>query len=269
MLLLAAALPVLLGSQPAPAGCVNVPTPKVNYRANVAMATSSPWIDNNAWRFVRHPEATYCVEAPGRSTALAAAEAFAFRVQVYIKGAADAPLFERMLQFLRGLPALDGVAMVNAGIVDDGSERAGELMNLMLRRNLLFRAEKAADPKLPVNVTRIENPDPSKEAYAIRQQIGDDHRLVRIYGSEVVIARLEGDTASARARLHLLNYSGRTVNGLRVRVRGNYGRAQPYFFGIPDGKLLDYDSSEGGTEFTVASLNEYGVIDLIAAAGSN
>lgn len=261
LLFAAAALPALLGGQPAPPGCVDVPAPKVNYRANVARATSSPWVDNNAWRFVRHPDAMYCIDAPGRQSALAAAEAFAFGVTAFIKGVADAAVFDRMIQFLRALPAFDAPALVNAGIVDDGSDRAGELMNLMMRRNLLFRAETKADPRLSVNIAKMDDPDPSKEAYRVRQQIGDDRRLVRVYGTEVVIARLTGD--AARTRVHLLNYSGRPVNGVRVRVLGNYATAEPHIFGVPDAKLLDYVNGSGFAEFTVAALNEYAVIDLL------
>ena len=261
LLLAAAALPALLGSQPAPAACVDAPAPKVNYRANVARATSSPWVDNNAWRFLRHPEATYCIDAPGRQSALAAAEAFALGVRAYVKGAADTAAFDRMIEFLRALPPFDAPPLVNAGIVDDGSERAGELMNLMVRRNLLFRVETKPDPRLSVNVTKPDDPDPGKESYRIRQQIGDDRRLVRIYGTEVVIALLAGD--AGKTRVHLLNYSGRAVNGLRVRVLGNYGAAEPHIFGAPDPKLVDYVHGSGFAEFTIEALNEYAVIDLI------
>ena len=260
LLFAAAALPVLLGGQPAPAGCIDVPAPKVNYRPNVAMATSSPWIDNNAWRFVRNPGAVYCVDAPGKSAALAAAEVFAFRVTAYIKGAADTGLFGRMLEFLKSLPELSGPPVVDAGIVDDGSTATGELMNLMMRRNLLFQAEKAPDARLAVNVTHIENPDPSKEAYAVRQKIGDDKRSVRVYGSEVVIARLNGN--ATRMRVHLLNYAGRPVNGLRVRVKGAFAQAEPHVFGIPDAQIVDWTRDANGVEFTLATLNEYAAIDL-------
>ena len=39
-------------------------------------------------------------------------------------------------------------AMANIGIVDDGSDETGEVMNLMARRNLLFRVVRGARSQL-------------------------------------------------------------------------------------------------------------------------
>ncbi|HXJ37787.1 MAG TPA: hypothetical protein VNH18_00840 [Bryobacteraceae bacterium] len=262
LLLLAASLPSLLGSSsPAPAGCTEAPAPKVNMRSNVARATSSPWVDSNAARYVRNPEAKYCVEAPGKSSALAAAEAFAYGVTAWIKSADGGAEFGRMLDFLKALPAVpDLPAMANIGVVDDGTPRLGEVLNLLSRRNLLFKVVKTPDPKLDVNVPGSQQADPSKEAYEIRQKLGDSKRLLRVYGSEVVIGHLTGD--GSRVRLQLLNYSPRPVNGLRVRVLGNYPKSSLKVFGIPDAQIADFTSDKDGTEFTIQSLNEYAVVDL-------
>jgi uncharacterized protein YigA (DUF484 family) len=165
-----------------------------------------------------------------------------------------------MLTFLRSLAVLDLPAMANIGVVDDGSATAGELMNLLSRRNLLYRVVKSADPGLRVNVSKIESGDPVKQAYAIRQQVGDEKRLLRLYGSEVVLGRLTGD--GARVRVHLINYSQRPVTGLRIRILGNYPQASAHVFGVPDPKLVDLTADADATEFTVAHLNEYAVIDL-------
>src|SRR6266700_6650361 len=117
-LLVAAALPALLGNQPAPAGCTEAPAPKVNFRTNVARATSSPWIDSNAWRFIRNPQAKFCIDATGGLSALAAAEVFAYGVTAFIHTAADGiDPFNRMLEFLRDLPASDLPPLANIGIV--------------------------------------------------------------------------------------------------------------------------------------------------------
>jgi hypothetical protein len=258
-MLLLAALPVLLGTQPAPPGCIQLKAPQVNMRANVARATSSPWVDANAWRFLRAPAAPFCIDAPGNTSALAAAEAFAYGIKAFIKTSAVEP-FNRMLAFLKDLPPADLPAMVNIGLVDDGSPAAGELMNLLSRRNLLYRLEKSRDATVPVNVTRIEPGDPAKQAYAIRRELTDDKRLLRLYGSEVVIGRLTGD--ARRARLHLLNYSQRPVNGLRVRVLGVYPHAAAHIFNQPADKLADFVAADGATEFTITRLNECAVIDL-------
>ncbi|MES1262305.1 MAG: hypothetical protein ABUS49_11265 [Acidobacteriota bacterium] len=261
LLLVAAALPALLGNQPAPADCVTLSAPKVNFRPNVARATSSPWVDSNAWRFIRNPEGKFCIDAPGRLSALAAAEAFAYGVAAFIRSGPDgAAPFHSMLEFLRELPPADLPPLANIGFVDDGSAQSGELMNLLSRRNLLYQVEKKQDPRLDVNVTHVEAGDPSKQAYEIRRQLGDDKRLLRIYGTEVVIGRLTG--SDGHARLHLVNYSQRPVTGIRVRVLGRYRNATPHMFGIPDAKLTDFSVDGVAAEFTIVNLNEYAVIDL-------
>ena len=174
LLLLAASLPSLLGNSSTPAVCVDAPTPKVNMRSNVARATTSPWVDSNASRYTRNPAGQYCVEAPGKSSALAAAEAFAYGVTAWIKSADGTAQFGQMLDFLKALPPVPELpAMANIGVVDDGTTRTGELLNLLSRRNLLFKTVKAPDPKLDVNITSSQSQDPSKDAYAIRQQLGD------------------------------------------------------------------------------------------------
>jgi hypothetical protein len=265
LLLVAAALPALLGNQSPPAGCIEVPAPRVNFRPNVARASSSPWIDSNAWRYIRTPQAKFCVSVPqndaARLSALAVAEAFAYGATAFIRTAGEgvAP-FNRVLDFLRGLPASDLPPLANIGIVDDGTPQTGELMNLLSRRNLLYRAVSAPDPHLNINVSSKGDPDPSKRAYEIRRQLGDDRRLLRLYGSEVVIGRLTGD--GTHVRLHLVNYSQRPVNGLRVRVMGNYPRAAIHVFGISDAKPADLSAQSDATEFTVVSMNEYAVVDL-------
>ena len=111
-----------------------------------------------------------------------------------------------------------------------------------------------------MNVTKTEAGDPSKQAYAIRQQVGDEKRLLRLYGSEVVIGHLTGD--ASRVRLHLVNYSQRPVTGMRVRVLGRFPQSAAHIFGVPDAKLTDFIADRDATEFTLANLNEYAVIDL-------
>lgn len=260
LLLLAASLPSLLGGAP-PEGCVTAATPQVNLRANVARATTSPWVESNAARYVRKPHVKYCVEASGKWSALAAAEAFAFGVEAWIKTADGSAPFGKMLDFLKSLPVVGEMApLANIGVVDDGSAQTGELMNLLSRRNLLFRVVATADSGLDVNVAGPHSADPSAEAYAIRQKLGDNKRLLRLYGTEVVVGRLVGD--GAKVRLHLVNYSNRAVHGLRVRVLGNYPQSSVRVFGADGAQLLDFAASAEATEFTVPLLNEYAVIDL-------
>jgi len=150
--------------------------------------------------------------------------------------------------------------------VDDGSAEAGEVMNLMTRRNLLFRIVTAPDPRLDLNV-RIGAPEypraaasnPSEFVATLRQNLTDSKRLLRIYGSEVVICRLTGD--ASRARLHLLNYGGKKVEGLRARLLGVYKSVQ---VSTPDGfgTIADLVAAEGATEFSLPTLNTYAIVDL-------
>ena len=116
--------------------------------------------------------------------------------------------------------------LANIGVIDDGSPQTGELMNLLSRRNLLYRIVSAPDPHLDLNIRlgskeypKSEAANPSQLAQKIRAELTDEKRLLRVYGSEVVIARLMGN--AGRVRIHLLNYANRPVTGLRVRVLGS------------------------------------------------
>jgi hypothetical protein len=131
----------------------------------------------------------------------------------------------------------------------------------------LFKVVKAPSPQFRLNVAiggaaypREEAGDPSAFAQKIRSQLTDEQRSLRIYGSEVVIARLTGDGKSAR--LHLLNYGGRDIEGLRIRVRGNYSGVHAYVAGTGPIALVDQSAADGATEFTLPRLATYAVIDL-------
>jgi hypothetical protein len=99
-------------------------------------------------------------------------------------------------------------------------------------------------------------------AEKVRSHLGDDKRLLRIYGSEIVVGRLLED--QQRARLLLLNYgaSRLQVNGLRIRVRGFYSKQKMADFGAPAESLLDAEKDQQGVEFTVKNIGVFAVIDL-------
>jgi hypothetical protein len=174
-----------------------------------------------------------------------------------------------MLEFLRGVSRPETSPVADIGFVDDGSAIAGEVMNLMVRDNLLFRRVSAPDPNLKLNVklgTReysLEDAkNPGMMAKTIRANLTDEKRSVRMYGSVVVVARV-AQTPSG-ARIQLLNYDGgsRQVNGLRVRLLGRYPKYKIAAAGSPGEELLDYTMEEGATEFTLPELKTYAVIDL-------
>jgi hypothetical protein len=63
-------------------------------------------------------------------------------------------------------------------------------------------------------------------------------------------------------RLHLLNYSNRPVEGLRIRVLGVFPKAKIAAFDKPNARLQDVSTADGATEFTIDEMSSYAVIDL-------
>ena len=55
MLLLAAILPALAAGDASADGAVKLPPPRVQYRADEASASTTPWIDANGWQILRTP----------------------------------------------------------------------------------------------------------------------------------------------------------------------------------------------------------------------
>ena len=245
-----------------------LPTPGVTARAGLASPTRSPWIVANGWRFMRAPAAKYVYTVPAGKGALAAAEAFAYGADAVLKvDPGDLGSVGTMMTFLSGLPPADLPPVADLGIVDDGSPVTGEVMNLLARRNLLFQVVQEPLPRFRVNIVmgsaaypREEAGDPSAFAQKIRGQLTDEQRTLRVYGSEVVICRLTGDRQ--RMRLHLLNYGGRDIEGLRVRVRGTYRSGEAFVAGAGRLPLGDQVVADGATEFSLPRIATYAVIDL-------
>ncbi len=70
-------------------------------------------------------------------------------------------------------------------------------MNLLVRNNLLFRLVSAPDPRLKLDVARLEEyakdvKNPKMVVQKVRTDLTDEKRTFAIYGSTVVIARLTG-----------------------------------------------------------------------------
>ena len=241
-----------------PASLTKLPAPGVRYRMNEARASSAPWVDSNGARYARGVKTALIAEGDGKA-ALAAAEAHAFGVEALISaGPKDFKAFAEMQKFLASLPAPGLPALANIGFEDDGSPDALENMNLLLRRNLLFRPVKSADPKLDVNV-KPKPGDPNAFAYEVRQKLTDAKRLLRLYGSEVVVARLYGDKASRRVAL--LNYGNRTVEGVRVRIAGRWPKVTVHAFGEKV-EPADVIVETNATEFTLPRVPTYTIINL-------
>ena len=240
-----------------PASLVKLPAPGVQFRPNIATASTAPWVDTNGWRLQRLAGKPVYYEAGKGKAALSAAEAFMFGADALIRVLPDdLKSMAEMLAYLKKAGVVSLPALVNIGLVDDGSAIAGEAMNLLTRRNLLFRIVKQPDPKLDLNVQPgAKDANPAEFAARVRQKLTDAKRLVRVYGSETVIVRLEGD--GRRARVHLLNYGRDRLEGLRVRVRGNYRKVE-----MLGAEALDVVAGGGAIEFSVPALAVYAVADL-------
>ena len=181
-------------------GAVKVLAPTVNYRMNEASATRAPWVVANGWKFIRRPQGRFYYDVTGKQAALAAAEAFCYGANAMIRtdAAGLKPLAE-MLDFLRTIAGEPLPPVADIGYIDDGSSASGEVMNLMVRDNLLFQLVTAPDRRLKLNVKLgtkeyplADAKNPGTVAHAVRFNLTDEKRSVRIYGSQVVVARLTG-----------------------------------------------------------------------------
>ena len=245
--------------------------PGIQRKVNVASPTSAPWVDANGWRFIRQPSGQFLYDVPKGRAALAALEAFVYNADVVMKiDPADMNEFGKALTFLRSLPSDELPPVADINVIDNGSATTGEILNLLTRRNLLFRLSSAPSSLFPLNIkigsreySEDEAANPSAFAQKIRRQLGDEKRSLRIYGSEIVIARLLSD--SNKTRLHLLNYSGRELEGLRIRLRGKLSGKEAMVAGFGREDLQDFMTADGATEFTIPKVGSYAMIELVKA----
>jgi hypothetical protein len=253
-----------------PQGAVKLTAPGVEYRANVATASRSPWINSNGWRFLRQPAGLFLYDVKGSQAAIAAAEAFSYGAHALVRcdDAGLKPLAE-MLKFLATVPPDDLPPVTDIAYQDDGTPASGEVMNLMVKGNLLFRLVQTADRAAKLNVKLgtkdyplEEAKNPGVMAHIIRANLTDDRRSLRLYGSVVVLGRVTGH--AQRLRVQLVNYAGaeRKVDGLRVRVLGKYANHRILAAGSPGEQLLDFTTEPDATEFTLPELKSYAVVEL-------
>ena len=245
------------------------PFPGIESRADRVSSTRSPWVNANGWRFVQSPAGRYVYELPAGSAALAAAEALQFGADVVLRiDPADLPELGRVLAFARELPASDLSPIADIGVVDDGTEEVGEVMNLLSRRNLLYEPVKEQASRHAVTVAldtekysrKEAEKNPSEFALKVRRELTDDRRTLRVYGTEVVLARLTGD--ARRRRLQLVNYGGREIEGLRIRLLGSWRVDSLRVAGHADAAAQDIAVADGATEFSIPELGVLAVIDL-------
>ena len=237
----------------------------------MASASGRPWVFANGWRFLRKPDGRYWGDVPAGKAALAAAEAFAYGADVVLAiDPADLEAFGRMRAFLSSLPDSELPPAADIAVVDDGSPPVAEVLNLMARRNLLFRVAQREAPDVALNVRvgskefpRKDAQNPEAFALSVRRRLTDEKRSLRLYGSEVVLARLTRE--AGHARLHLLNYGGRPIDGLRVRLLGSWVAAEARVFGEERMAVEDQVTADGATEFSLGLIGPYAIVDLTAA----
>lgn len=237
-------------------------------RPGLASPTRTPWVNTNGARFIRNPSAKFRYELPEGKGALAAAEAIAYAADAVLQiTSADLPAVCRVFALAREVPTPALPAVADIGVIDDGAPMLGEVMNLLVRRNLLFQIVPAPQKQLAVNV-KIGSPDypaaeaadPSAFALKVRRQLTDERRGLRLFGSEVVIGRLTAD--AGRARLHLVNYGNREIVGLRVRIRGAYRAGEAFVVDQGRAAIADIAAADGATEFSLPLIRTYAVVDL-------
>jgi hypothetical protein len=206
---------------------------------------------------------------PAERAALAAVEAATWRADAVLRLEApgDLQALGRVHAFLRGLPDRDLPHLADFAMLDDGSDEAGEVMNLLTRRNLLYAIVTEPSERFDLTVQigtpafpRLSTADPSAFALRLRRRIGDERRSLRVYGSEVVIARAGAD--AGRARIHLINYTGREIFGLRVRLRGAWEPDAAYVLGAGTSPVEDVARVDGFTEFSIPRMELFAVVDL-------
>ncbi len=242
-------------------GAVKLSVPAVQYRMNVASATTAPWVIANGWLIQRSPGRKVYYDLPKGAAELAMAEAHAYDADAIVKVAPEeADAYTKMNAFLHQVgPA--GPQLGNIAVMDDGSAQAGEGLNLLHRKNLLYRIVTAPDPKADLNINAGKSiANPLDFAAEVREKLTDEKRLIRIYGSAVVLANLTGD--SGHWKLHLINYGKRPIDGLRIRLRGSYVVRRVSIYESSDSKVEDFTIRDGGTEFSIPHVGLYTVIDF-------
>lgn len=247
---------------------VKLPAPGVNLRVQVASATRSPWIDASGWRFLRNPDGKFRYEPPRGKATLAMAETFVYGGDAGFRlDPNDYAAAARLLTFLTSIPHRDLPPLADFAFLDDGSPLAGEILGLLIRRNLLFALTSQPDPRYALNVA-IGGPgfprelasNPGSFATAVRGKLTDERRSMRIYGTEMAIVRATGNGQTAR--LQILNYSGRSIRGVRLRLRGVFESIQLHVFGHPDVAPTDITTEAGFTEFTIPEAGVLAIADL-------
>ena len=255
--LLAATLPTLFTGTDV-AGYVKVPAPGVRYRMNMATATSAPWVDSNLWRYQRDPNTNYLCEVKDKSVVTAVVEAFTMGVKLAVQiTPQQKDDYEKVLAFLKTIPDGPTKEWTNFSVIDDGSAQAGEVMNLLWRRSIGYRIAASGDYTLSARMTNAY-----EAMQEIREKLGDHNRVLRIFGSELTLARALRE--GSRVRLHLVNYGTRSVDHLRIRLEGRFRERDiaSYLYGDVTPKLVDFEYGKDFTEFTLTALGPYGVLDL-------
>lgn len=250
---------------------VKLPAPGITFHMSEASASRVPWVNSNGWRFMRQPDAKFSYDVKGNAAALAAAEAFCFGAAALIQTDQNGlEPFGQMLRFLHALDSNQGQPVADIGFIDDGSPTSAEIMNLLVRDNLMFKIVHSPDPDLKLTVRLGSKEYPLQEAknpdlmeHKIRANLTDAHRFIRIYGTSVVVAHLTRTPGSVH--IDLLNYGapeGTRIGAFRVRVLGRYSKAQLHSFGSPADQVTDYNPEQDATEFTIPELKTYAVVDL-------
>lgn len=238
-----------------------------------AAATAEPWVDANGWMLLyargvapdAEPILTYdpAKGSPAKigSTALAVAEAAAFGGAYALPAAAlAAPSGPRaiadsrrtlaQLRFLEEHPEwFNGPNEASIEVLADNFEPIGEVMNLLIRRNLPFfaRTRESRSSTSPAMLIDIEQPrdavkNPSVYVAEVREKLGD-RRPFRLSNAQQVIATVN-DLPGGKRVMHLLNYGLDPIQDVRVLPNPPAAHATMFAPGESGGAVLPIRNGE-------------------------
>ncbi len=236
----------------------------------MASASGRPWVLANGWRFLRKPDGRYWGDVPAGKAALAAAEAFAYGADVVLAiDPADLEVFGRMRAFLSALPDSELPPAADIAVVDDGSPPVAEVLNLMARRNLLFRVAQREAPDVALNVrvgskefSRKDAQNPEAFALSVRRRLTDEKRSL-----VAPQAARRSSPADARGLARSCTSSTTAADrstGCASACSGSWVAAEARVFGEERMAVEDQVTADGATEFSLGLIG-YVIVDLTAA----
>jgi len=111
-------------------------------------------------------------------------------------------------------------------------------------------------------VYRDEFPDAGALAAEVKALLAPNSRIVRLWNAPTVLAHPTQLANSNQLALHLLNYGIEPLEELQVQVKGSFRKGAMLAPDLLNPIPLRLERKQGATEFTIPSLEVYGVVIL-------